>query len=106
MEKGACVKHSTFVHYAVLTKNSDEDLDNPGRKPPTETSRRNISTTGKYMSLTHCDRVSGAVACLPYAILVTMACTGPALAQAPRDLAFPGYSGFLNVPSATVLRHG
>jgi hypothetical protein len=24
----------------------------------------------------------------------------------PRDLAFPGYSGFLNVPSATVLNHG
>src|SRR5690554_6706578 len=58
------------------------------------------------MSLTHCERVSGAVACLPYTLLISLTCAGLAHAQAPRDLAFPGYSGFLNVPSATVLRHG
>lgn len=58
------------------------------------------------MSLTHCERVSGAVACLPYTLLISLTCAGLAHAQAPRDLAFPGYSGFLNVPSATVLHRG
>ncbi|MGM0767013.1 MAG: hypothetical protein ACQEV6_03185 [Pseudomonadota bacterium] len=52
--------------------------------------------------------VGGAVACLKPMALVTIAGTLiPLVAHAaPRDLAFPGYSGYLNVPSATVLQHG
>ena len=39
------------------------------------------------------------------ALTVPVLLSSPALA-AERDLAFPGYSGYLNVPSATVLEHG
>ncbi|WP_417315563.1 YjbH domain-containing protein [Cycloclasticus pugetii] len=50
------------------------------------------------MTLKHWTLVGGAVACL---------ITNAAHAQhGQTDLAFPGYSGFLNVPSATVLTHG
>lgn len=33
-------------------------------------------------------------------------CVSPAMASSTVDLAFPGYSGLLNVPSAFVLKHG
>ena len=50
------------------------------------------------MSSKHWALVGGAVACL-------IGVNGHAQ-QPQTDLAFPGYSGFLNVPSATVLNHG
>ncbi|WP_323753999.1 YjbH domain-containing protein [Marinobacter sp.] len=50
------------------------------------------------MTLKHWALVGGAVACL-----ITNAAHAQ---QGQTDLAFPGYSGFLNVPSATVLNHG
>ena len=50
------------------------------------------------MTSKHWILVGGAVACL-------ISTPGHAY-QPQRDLAFPGYSGFLNVPSATVVNHG
>ncbi len=58
------------------------------------------------MTSKHWTLVSGAVACLKLAV-VGSALSFPAMAQnVDHDLAFPGYSGFLNVPSATVLPRG
>jgi len=60
------------------------------------------------MTSKHWTLVGGAVACLKSAAIVGVA-SGLSLAVAqasPKDLAFPGYSGYLNVPSATVLDHG
>lgn len=62
-----------------------------------------------FMTSKHWTLVGGAVACLKPVCAVTAASliSVNASAQQPqRDLAFPGYSGFLNVPSATVLNHG
>lgn len=60
------------------------------------------------MTSKHWTLVGGAVACLKPVILAGLAGAFlSGLAHATRrDLAFPGYSGFLNVPSATVLGHG
>ncbi|MFL1455776.1 YjbH domain-containing protein [Marinobacter sp. GN3S48] len=60
------------------------------------------------MTSKHWTLVGGAVACLkPIALTGIAGGLSLAVAQAePRDLAFPGYSGYLNVPSATVLNHG
>ncbi|WP_297791898.1 YjbH domain-containing protein [uncultured Marinobacter sp.] len=60
------------------------------------------------MTSKHWALVGGAVACLkPIALVGIAGGLSLAVAQAaPRDLAFPGYSGYLNVPSATVLDHG
>ncbi|MBD3655365.1 YjbH domain-containing protein [Marinobacter sp.] len=60
------------------------------------------------MTSKHWTLVGGAVACLKSVILAGLAGASlSGLAHATqRDLAFPGYSGFLNVPSATVLSHG
>jgi len=60
------------------------------------------------MTSKHWTLVGGAVACLKPVILAGLAgafLSGLAHAT-QRDLAFPGYSGFLNVPSATVLSRG
>ncbi|MDC0661794.1 YjbH domain-containing protein [Marinobacter sp. SS21] len=58
------------------------------------------------MTSKHSTLVSGAVACLKLAVAGS-ALSFPAMAQnVDHDLAFPGYSGFLNVPSATALAHG
>ncbi|MEQ9544758.1 MAG: YjbH domain-containing protein [Marinobacter sp.] len=60
------------------------------------------------MTSKHWTLVGGAVACLkPITLAGIAGGLSLAVAQAaPRDLAFPGYSGYLNVPSATVLDHG
>ncbi|WP_152207626.1 YjbH domain-containing protein [Marinobacter changyiensis] len=61
------------------------------------------------MTSKHWTLVGGAVACLtPVAVITSLGLFSlQAQAQSPqRDLAFPGYSGFLNVPSATVLNRG
>ncbi|MCG7199111.1 YjbH domain-containing protein [Marinobacter pelagius] len=56
------------------------------------------------MTSKHWTLVGGAVACLKPAFVTGLALAGnQAFAS---DLAFPGYSGYLNVPSATVLDHG
>ncbi|WP_417530262.1 YjbH domain-containing protein [Marinobacter lipolyticus] len=60
------------------------------------------------MTSKHWALVGGAVACLKPITLAGIA-GGLSLTvahAAPRDLAFPGYSGYLNVPSATVLDYG
>ena len=78
------------------------------RIPAVKNSKQH-SENGFIMSSTHWALVGGAVACLkllalasPLTLLTTQAQAG----QSQRDLAFPGYSGFLNVPSSTVLNHG
>lgn len=60
------------------------------------------------MTSKHWTLVGGAVACLKPVILAGLAGAFlPGFAHATqRDLAFPGYSGFLNVPSAAVLSRG
>lgn len=56
------------------------------------------------MTSKHWTLVGGAVACLKPVFVTGLALAGnQAFAT---DLAFPGYSGYLNVPSATVLKHG
>ncbi|MDX1756676.1 MAG: YjbH domain-containing protein [Marinobacter sp.] len=60
------------------------------------------------MTSKHWALVSGAVACLKAAAIGGVL-LGPESTQAEpftRELAFPGYSGFLNVPSSTVLPRG
>ncbi|MDX1589303.1 MAG: YjbH domain-containing protein [Oleiphilaceae bacterium] len=61
------------------------------------------------MTSKHRALVGDVVACLkPISITATLGlfATQALASQDQRDLAFPGYSGFLNVPSATVLHHG
>ncbi|KAA1174665.1 YjbH domain-containing protein [Marinobacter salinexigens] len=61
------------------------------------------------MTSKHWALVGGAVACLkPLSVFTGLALVSlnSNAQSAPKDLAFPGYSGFLNVPSATVLNHG
>lgn len=61
------------------------------------------------MTSKHWALVGGAVACLkPIGIAASLGlfATQAFAWQNQKDLAFPGYSGFLNVPSATVLDHG
>ncbi|QSP94492.1 YjbH domain-containing protein [Marinobacter salinisoli] len=57
-----------------------------------------------FMTSKHWTLVGGAVACLKPAFVAGLVLHGqPVFAT---TLAFPGYSGYLNVPSATVLEHG
>uniref|UniRef100_UPI0035639651 YjbH domain-containing protein n=1 Tax=Marinobacter sediminum TaxID=256323 RepID=UPI0035639651 len=60
------------------------------------------------MTSKHWTLVGGAVACAKSALITSsIAVVAPVQAQNYQaDLAFPGYSGFLNVPSAIVLHHG
>lgn len=75
-----------------------EESKRARRAPPFFPSVNSVINNQKYlMTSKHWALVGGAVACLT-------ATSG--VAQPQKDLAFPGYSGFLNVPSATVLNHG
>ncbi|GAA0841537.1 hypothetical protein GCM10009113_08160 [Marinobacter szutsaonensis] len=56
------------------------------------------------MTSKHWTLVGGAVACLKPVFVTGLALAGQQAFAA--DLAFPGYSGYLNVPSATALGHG